>query len=418
MELNLDDFQASQGWLQSWLKREGLSWSLLCGEGGSVSQEVVDDYSRRIPLITEGYKPEDIFNMDESGLFYRTLPHRSYILKGTKCHGRKKGKDRITVVFCVSATGEQIMPWIIGRSAKPKALSGIEPHELNVISKSNKKAWMTGKEFKEFVNALNNKMTAQNRKILLIIDNAPGHPKLEVSNVKLHFLPPNTTSRLQPLDGGIIKQIKSVYKKALVRYIRARLSECATAYELLTTIDIHNAIQWVTTAWMQVSAETIKKCWKNCGFSFDEYGDIADTDIPEIPEPPEFQELDIDGTWEDMLGMDADVETSCPVTQENEQPAEEPSTSVKEEDSEKEDHDSDNEEMQPVAILPNMREKLLLLKDYRQIACEVSNTKMLQLVKHAGSYGRNDYDTQKYKTTIKDYFIKQEPVKGMSVSYE
>ena len=122
MELNLDDFQASQGWLQSWLKREGLSWSLLCGESASVSQEVVDDFSNRIPEITEGYKPEDIFNMDESALFYRSLPNRSFAPKGSKSHGGRKRKDRITMVLCLSATGEKLMPWIIGRSAKPRAL--------------------------------------------------------------------------------------------------------------------------------------------------------------------------------------------------------------------------------------------------------------------------------------------------------
>ena len=97
------------------------------------------------------------------------------------------------------------MPWILGKSAKPRALRGIQPHELNVIYKSNKKSWMTGKEFREYVNGLNNKMRVQNRKILLIVDNAPGHSKIEASHVKLHFLPPNATSKLQPLDGGIIE---------------------------------------------------------------------------------------------------------------------------------------------------------------------------------------------------------------------
>ena len=104
---------------------------------------------------------------------------------------------------------------------------------------------MTRREFREYVNALNNKMRVQNRKIHLIVDNAPGHPKIKTSHVNLHFLPPSTASTLQPLDGGITKQVKSLYRKALVRHIRARLSECATAYELLTTIDLHDAIQWI-----------------------------------------------------------------------------------------------------------------------------------------------------------------------------
>ena len=92
MELNLDDCHASLGWLQSWLRREGLSWSLLCGKITFVPQEVVDDYSRRIPTIIEGYKPEDIFKIDESALFHGSLPDRSYVPKGNKAHGGKKEK--------------------------------------------------------------------------------------------------------------------------------------------------------------------------------------------------------------------------------------------------------------------------------------------------------------------------------------
>jgi hypothetical protein len=42
-------------------------------------------------------------------------------------------------------------------------------------------------------------------KVLLLLDNAPGHPnKLNHPNVKVIFLPPNTTSLIQPIDQGII----------------------------------------------------------------------------------------------------------------------------------------------------------------------------------------------------------------------
>ena len=60
--------------------------------------------------------------MDGSALFYRSLPNRSFAPKGSKSHDGRKRKDRITMVLCLSATGEKLMPWIIGRSAKPRAL--------------------------------------------------------------------------------------------------------------------------------------------------------------------------------------------------------------------------------------------------------------------------------------------------------
>ena len=47
--------------------------------------------------------------------------------------------------------------------------------------------------------------------MLLLVDNVSSHnPELKdkFSNIKVVFLPTNTTSRLQPLDAGIIKNFK------------------------------------------------------------------------------------------------------------------------------------------------------------------------------------------------------------------
>ena len=49
-------------------------------------------------------------------------------------------------------------------------------------------------------------------KVLLIINNAPGHPQsisMEDENVQVIFLPPNTISLLQPLDQGVIRCVKA-----------------------------------------------------------------------------------------------------------------------------------------------------------------------------------------------------------------
>jgi len=54
-------------------------------------------------------------------------------------------------------------------------------------------------------------MKKQNRKILFLVDNAPVHhinnPNL-LTNITVHYLPPNTTAHLQPADAGIINSFK------------------------------------------------------------------------------------------------------------------------------------------------------------------------------------------------------------------
>jgi len=54
---------------------------------------------------------------------------------------------------------------------------------------------MTRTIFLEYLQKFNAKMQIENRKALILLDNAPCHPKMELSNVKLVFLPPNTTAR-------------------------------------------------------------------------------------------------------------------------------------------------------------------------------------------------------------------------------
>ena len=66
----------------------------------------------------------------------------------------------------------------------------------------------------------NNSLIKQNRHVLLLIDNAPGHIIGEYSNIRIQFLPPNTTAKLQPLDQGIIKSTKHNYRTILMtRYM-------------------------------------------------------------------------------------------------------------------------------------------------------------------------------------------------------
>ena len=63
----------------------------------------------------------------------------------------------------------------------------------------------------DYLEKLDRQMRLQNRHILLLIDNAPVHiidENINLTNVAVHFLPPNTTAHLQPCDAGIIKSFK------------------------------------------------------------------------------------------------------------------------------------------------------------------------------------------------------------------
>ena len=54
----------------------------------------------------------------------------------------------------------------------------------------------------------------ENRKVIIIVDNCPAHPIIEgLKAVELVFLSPNTTSKTQPMDQGVIRSLKVKYRK-------------------------------------------------------------------------------------------------------------------------------------------------------------------------------------------------------------
>ena len=114
--------------------------------------------------------------------------------------------DRVTVLCCTNMAGtDKKIILIIGKSANPRCFKGIQRDALPVTYFANRNAWMTAAIFTEWLSGWNDELVASGREVLLFIDNCSAHPSnCNFSNINLQFLPPNTTSILQPLDMGII----------------------------------------------------------------------------------------------------------------------------------------------------------------------------------------------------------------------
>ena len=72
--LNVHDFHASNGWLEKWKKRCNTVHMNVAGEEGDVDKEVVNSWEERARELVNDYKPEDVWNFDETGLMWRALP--------------------------------------------------------------------------------------------------------------------------------------------------------------------------------------------------------------------------------------------------------------------------------------------------------------------------------------------------------
>lgn len=235
------------------------------GESAAVSKEQTSAYLETIlPNLLERYSPDDIYNVDETGLFYRLLPDRTYALKGETCHGGKNSKERISLLLGSNMTGtDKLKPLVIGRAAKPRCFKGVQVESLPVYYKANAKAWMTSEIFNQWLSSWNRKL--QNHKVLLFIDNCPAHNLVgQYSNIEVHFLPPNTTSVIQPMDQGIIKSFKAQYRRRLVHKYLAAVEKNTQIKDI--TINVKEAIDMAFQAWQKVTSTTIANCFKKAGF--------------------------------------------------------------------------------------------------------------------------------------------------------
>ena len=101
-------------------------------------------------------------------------------------------------------------------------------------------------------------------KVLLIMDNCSAHPSDEELNTddgsaKSHFLPPNVTSLIQPVDQDVLKCMKRIYRKSLLRDLIAQGGDNMITY--LNGLHMLNVVERISTIWNQISPETIRKSW-------------------------------------------------------------------------------------------------------------------------------------------------------------
>ncbi|CAM4823844.1 unnamed protein product [Rotaria magnacalcarata] len=263
---NPDEFKASNGWLEKFRTRHNIQYRTICGESAAVDIATVEEWRDRLSSIIDEYDPNDVYNADETGLFRYSLPNRSLVTVKETCKGGKRSKERFTVLLCTNMTGtDKLQPLLIGKAAKPRCFKNLSMKQLPVIWRWNRTSWMTASLFGEWLASINNSMIKQNRKILLFIDHAPCHNSdTQYSNITLKFFPPNTTSKLQPLDQGIIKNFKCYYRQQLVKLVILRCAVANSSDDIVITV--LDAAHWTKNAWQAVTQSTICNTFRMAGF--------------------------------------------------------------------------------------------------------------------------------------------------------
>ncbi|KAG0442640.1 Tigger transposable element-derived protein 6 [Dictyocoela muelleri] len=104
-KFNVENFKASLGYVQKFKSRYNLVTKQFSGEENLIYLSNIQKYSNKVREILKNYKPEDIYNCDESVLLRRNTRKRSISGINEKNSG-KIYKERITILFCTSLAGE------------------------------------------------------------------------------------------------------------------------------------------------------------------------------------------------------------------------------------------------------------------------------------------------------------------------
>ncbi|GBL89945.1 Tigger transposable element-derived protein 4 [Araneus ventricosus] len=216
-ELNIEDFGGSNGCLECFKGRHCLSFETICGEAAAVEGEAIEDWkSSVLKDILSRFDASKVFNLDETGLFYRLLPDKTLSFKGEKCTSGKATKQRQTLLLGANISGnEKLKPLVIGKSKRPRCFKNVKSPPVEYEANSN--AWMTTTIWERHIRKLDSQFSRQKRNVAIIVDNCTVHNQLEnLKAIEIVFLPLNVTALLQPLDQRIIRVFKRKYKKCLV----------------------------------------------------------------------------------------------------------------------------------------------------------------------------------------------------------
>ncbi|GET50687.1 CENP-B homolog protein 2-like [Rhizophagus irregularis DAOM 181602=DAOM 197198] len=240
--LDITNFSASAGWLSNFKQRNNLHTYKKKGEAGSAPIDELPQMRAELREILQAYELKDIWNCDETALFWRLEPSKT--IAHDPVLGKKRPKERVSILATCNASGDERLPLVfIHKYETPRALKGIEKRSLPVWYYWNSKAWMQR----------NNARCHESENIN------------SLSNVKVHFLPPNTTSFLQPLDQGIIYSLKAQYRKLLCQNRIQAYDFYEEGDPIPPSIDIFDSINLIADAWKKVSKKTILNSWAKSG---------------------------------------------------------------------------------------------------------------------------------------------------------
>ena len=221
--------EVSHGWFQRFLQRQP-QLSYRRGDPTAnvrmncLNQEVISDYFALLKdVLTENEllnSPGRIYNVDETGIALDGHAPKVVAKRGQKkVRYRTSGnKSQITVIACVSASGQCIPPFVIF-DAKRLNMEWRKDEVVGTAYGLSNKGWVDSELFRGWLVEHFLVHAVGARPILLLLDGHSSHyqPQLidyaKEYGIIIFCLPPHTTHESQPLDASVFKSLKQNWQQ-------------------------------------------------------------------------------------------------------------------------------------------------------------------------------------------------------------
>ena len=298
---------AGKDWLKQFLTRHSKKLSIRKPTGTSIARaksfcrENVEKFFEILDeeLNKKSYAPDNIFNVDETGLCVVQSRQADVVaLRGKRQVAAMTSAERgslITIVLCMSAGGTYVQPMFIfpRKNFSPLLMKGAPPGS---IADCHPSGWMQTELFKKwFLHFVEKVKPTRDEPVMLIFDGHYSHTRnLELidcareNNVTLICLPTHSTHKLQPLDRTFIGPMKSYYSEEVRTFLRNQ-GRPVTHFDVaelfgrafLRASSGENAVSGFKVTGICPLNRNIFRDWE---FATSEHSEPATVDVEEIPE--------------------------------------------------------------------------------------------------------------------------------------
>lgn len=245
---------AGEDWLEGFIKRVG-NISLRKPEATSLARSmgfnkpvVSKFYEKLSELLTQHkFGPENIYNLDESGVTTVQNPGKVIAPKGAKHVGQVTSAERgelVTICCTMNAVGNAIPPYFVFPRVKfvEMMLNGAPTGSKGATTSSG---WMNSELFiKVLEHFIKHSKSSPENKTLLLMDNHESHISIEAINfaksngVILYTIPPHCSHKLQPLDKTVFGPLKKYFNEACRSWLVSNPGKRITIYQIAELVGI------------------------------------------------------------------------------------------------------------------------------------------------------------------------------------